>query len=123
MPETASILVIDDEQNIRKTLVIILEREGYVVSTAATVNEAWRCLEKSSFDLIFLDIKLPDADGLMILPEIHRRYPETKVLILTAQDKQDSALQAIQDGASDYLLKPIDPPDLLARIKPILAAY
>jgi DNA-binding NtrC family response regulator len=121
MPDTASILVIDDEENIRKTLDIILQREGYVVASAANMNEAWKCLEESTFDLLFLDIKLPDADGLAILPEIRRRHPKSRVVILTAQDKQESALQAVQDGARDYLLKPIDPPDLLLRLKKVLA--
>jgi DNA-binding NtrC family response regulator len=120
MSDKASILVIDDEENIRWTLAKILQREGYGVATAATIKDAWACLQDNSYDLVFLDIKLPDANGLTVLPELRSRFPSTQVVVLTAQDKLDTALEAVDGGARDYLLKPIDPPDLLIRIQEIL---
>jgi DNA-binding response OmpR family regulator len=121
MTDKASILVVDDEENLRRTLALILQREGYVVMTAASVMEARGCLEVGAFDLVFLDVKLPDASGLSLLPEIRDHYPNLPVLILTAHDKLGVALEAVRNGARDYLLKPVDPPILLARVKEVLA--
>jgi DNA-binding NtrC family response regulator len=121
MTVKASILVVDDEENLRRTLALILQREGYRVTTAASVREARSCLEAGAFDLVFLDLKLPDASGLTLLPEMHNQFPHMPVLILTAHDKLGIALEAVRGGARDYLLKPVDPPVLLARVKEVLA--
>ncbi len=121
MTENASILVVDDEENLRRTLALILQREGYNVMTAASVGEARGCLETNEFDLVFLDLKLPDASGLTLLPEMRSQHPAMPVIILTAHDKLGSALEAVRYGALDYLLKPVDPPVLLARVKEVLA--
>jgi two-component system, NtrC family, response regulator PilR len=121
MTANASILVVDDEENLRRTLALILQREGYTVTTAASVMEARECLQEGRFDLVFLDLKLPDASGLTLLPEMRSQNPDLPVLILTAHDKLDVALEAVRGGARDYLLKPIDPPILLARVKEVLA--
>jgi DNA-binding NtrC family response regulator len=119
--KNASILVIDDEANLRRTLALILQREGYEVSTAASVQEARQCLEGGSFSLVFLDLKMPDANGLTLLPELSERYPRTPVLVLTAHDKLDAALEAVRSGARDYLLKPVDPPEIIQRVREVLA--
>jgi DNA-binding response OmpR family regulator len=121
MSDTVSILVVDDEENLRRTLALILQREGYTVETAGSVKEARGCLEAGAYDLVFLDLKLPDASGLTLLPEMRSQYPEMPVLILTAHDKLGVALEAVRSGAREYLLKPVDPPVLLARVREILA--
>ena len=121
MPDKTSILLVDDEENLRRTLAMILRREGYQVETAATVAEARQCVNKSSFDLTFLDLKLPDGNGLTLLPELRQRFPNMPVVILTAHDKLDAAIEAVRHGAQDYLLKPIDPPVIIQRVKDILA--
>jgi|SRR5512137_35602 DNA-binding response OmpR family regulator len=121
MAEHTSILIVDDEENLRRTLALILQREGYEVSTAASVAEGRQYLHSGTFNLVFLDLKLPDANGLTLLPEIREQHPETPVLILTAHDKLGVAIEAVTHGASDYLLKPIDPPLLIKRVKEILA--
>lgn len=100
---------------------MILNREGYQVETAATIKEARERLEASTYDLVFLDLKLPDANGLTLLPEFQSRFPEMPVLILTAHDKLDAAVEAVRRGARDYLLKPIDPPVIIKYVKDILA--
>jgi DNA-binding NtrC family response regulator len=120
MPEPASILVVDDEENLRVTLALILERDGYQVSMAANVSEARRCLETGQYDLVFLDMKMPDGNGMTLLPELHNRYPDMPVLILTAHDKLGAAVEAVTHGARDYLLKPVDPLQLLKRVRQVL---
>lgn len=122
MPGNQSILLIDDEENLRHTLALILAREGYLVETAGTIGEARERLEASRYDLVFLDLKLPDANGLSLLPFLRERFPGMPVLILTAHDKLDSAVEAVRHGARDYLLKPLDPPMIIKRVKDILAS-
>ncbi len=121
MPVKASILVVDDEENLRRTLALILQREGYFVCTAATISEARLCLDSGKYDLVFLDLKLPDANGLTLLPELRNTHPETQVLILTAHDKLGVAIEAVTHGARDYLLKPVDPQQLIKRVNEVLS--
>jgi len=121
MEAKPSILLVDDEDNLRRTLALILCREGYSVDTAATVAEAREHVENTTYDLAFLDLKLPDASGLTLLPELRERFPAMPVVILTAHDKLDAAIEAVRKGARDYLLKPIDPLLIIQRVKEILA--
>jgi DNA-binding NtrC family response regulator len=121
MVTKTSILIIDDEENLRRTLALILQHEGYTVSTAGNVQEARQCLKGDGFSLVFLDLKMPDANGMTLLPEMHERFPRMPVLVLTAHDKLDAALEAVHGGARDYLLKPVDPPVIIQRVKEVLA--
>ena len=121
MQEKPSILVVDDEENLRRSLAIILRRKGYEVMIAGTIKDARLRLEASAYQLTFLDLKLPDESGLTFLPELRRKYPEMPVVILTAHDKLDVAIEAIRKGARDFLLKPFDPPLLIQRVEEILA--
>lgn len=120
MTGSAQILLIDDDHNLRQTLSIILRREGYLVAEAATASEGLKKLGNASFELILLDLKLPDMDGLAALPQIHQLCPDTPVLILTAYATLESAIEAVRLGARDYILKPIDPPYILTRAREIL---
>ncbi len=120
MPNNECILLIDDEENLRRTLAMILTREGYQVDTAATVNEARQRLQNATYDLTFLDLKLPDANGLTLLPDLRKSHPEMPVVVLTAHDKLDAAVEAVRNGARDYLLKPIDPTVIIQHVKEIL---
>lgn len=115
-----SILIVDDEQNLRESLAMILQREGYSVTTAASANEAHQLLQAGAFDLIFLDIKMPEKSGLTLLSEIRELYPDMPVVLLTAFASLESAIEAVRKGADDYLLKPIDPPVILKRINHVL---
>jgi len=123
METKPSILLVDDEDNLRRTLALILCRQGYSVDTAATVAEAREHVENTTYDLAFLDLKLPDASGLTLLPELRERFPAMPVVILTAHDKLDAAIEAVRKGARDYLLKPIDPVVIIQKVKDILAEY
>ncbi len=121
MLRQASILVIDDEPNLRNTLSVILQRGGYQVTTAANGAEALQRLKNGIFDMAFLDLKLPDTSGLELLPNIRGIYPDMPILILTAHATLNSAIEAVRKGARDYMLKPINPKYILERVKEMLA--
>jgi len=116
-----TILIIDDEVNLRRSLSLILQRNGYKVTCACSAQEGIQFLQAGPYDLVFLDIKLPDRSGISILPEIRQRHPEMPVLILTAHASLDTAIEAVRQGARDYLLKPIDPQNILLRAQEVLA--
>jgi DNA-binding response OmpR family regulator len=115
-----SILIIDDEPNLRRSLGLILQRAGYIVTTASNAAEAIHLLQAGAYDLTFLDIKLPDQNGLQLMPQLRQLYLEMPILILTAHATLDSAIGAVRLGARDYLLKPIDPESILNRVEEIL---
>jgi DNA-binding response OmpR family regulator len=114
------VLVVDDEANVRQTLARILHQIGCEVTTAANGAEALQRLEAAPFDLVYLDIRLPGMDGLEVLRQIHDRYPQLAVVLLTAHASISSAVEAVRLGATDYLIKPITPEALIARTRTIL---
>ena len=120
MSTSHSILIIDDEPNLRRSLGLILQRAGYTVTTAPDATEALHVLQAGAYDLTFLDIKLPDQNGIQLLPQLRELYPEMPVLILTAHATLDTAIGAVRLGARDYLLKPIDPETILNRVENLL---
>jgi DNA-binding response OmpR family regulator len=117
---SSSILVVDDEQNLRNTLAFILKRAGYYVTTTESAHEALSVLKTGSFDLMILDLKMPDVDGITLLKKIRDKHPHLPVFILTAYGSLDSAIDALRLEARDYLRKPIDPAQLLDRIQKTL---
>lgn len=120
MSETATILIVDDEQNLRETLAIILRDEGYTVYAAANPDQALDYLRQQSFDLLFLDIRMPEKSGLDLLPVIRQLHPRMPILMLTAYASLESAIEAMRKGANDYLLKPINPANILQRVETLL---
>ncbi|MBI3244811.1 MAG: response regulator transcription factor [Chloroflexi bacterium] len=120
MTLSGSILIIDDEANLRQTLVRVLKQAGCEVTAAADGLEALRLLGSTSYDLVYLDIHLPGMDGLQVLQEIHRQPLHPPVILFTAHASLQSALQAMRLGAIDYLIKPIDPETLIARTRVVL---
>lgn len=121
MTTAGTILIIDDELNLRRSLALILQRAGHAVTTAADAREALQNMQAGAFDLAFLDLKLPDRSGMSLLADLRQRQPDMPILILTAHATLDTAIAALRQGARDYLLKPIDPPHILARVKEVLA--
>lgn len=121
MGQFTNILIIDDEPNLRRSLELILREAGYQVTTAENAHNGLNYIISGVFDLVFLDLKLPDKNGMELLPEIRQNFPDLPVLILTAHATLDSAVEAIRHGARDYLLKPIKPALLLERVDKILA--
>ena len=121
MTEQKKVLVIDDEQNIRATLAVILGSERITVNTASNGQEARHCFNNNSYNLVFLDLKMPDIDGMTLLKEIRSVDPEIPVIILTGHATLEFAIEAVRQGARDFLLKPADPAQLIARVNEILA--
>jgi DNA-binding NtrC family response regulator len=111
------ILIIDDEAQLRRSLFLILKLCNYQVTCAENAREGLQMLADGEYDLLFLDVKLPDGNGLSLLPTILQMHPALPVIILTAHGEQTAASEAVKMGARAYLLKPIDPEDILARVE------
>ncbi len=120
--QAARIMVVDDEASVRISLAEALRLEGHNVATAASGEEAVSQLNKSDpFDLIVLDLKMPGMDGLEVTKVVQKQSPGTVVILLTAFGKLETAIQAIRQGAHDYLLKPCSIPDILESVRRGLA--
>src|SRR5215475_10158322 len=111
-----SILVVDDESEIREGLELLLKGEGYGVSSAETGESGLAKLEEHPFDLLLLDVSLPDRNGLEMLKEIRRRDPDLSVVLITAYGSIDMARTAFKNGAMDYITKPWSNDELLAQV-------
>jgi len=114
-----TILIIDDEPNIREVLVSYLQREQYRTLEAANGKEALEHLRDERIDLIILDLMLPDMEGEQLCARI-RSFSPVPILMLTAKSAASSRLKGFSSGADDYVLKPFDPREVLARVKAIL---
>lgn len=106
------ILIVDDEESVAVTMQAILELDGHEVLTATSGAQATQRLEGALFDLVLSDLRLEDTDGLQILAEVRRKSPETVSIILTGYASLDSAVNAMREGAYDYLVKPCDVEEL-----------
>lgn len=104
----ARLLVVDDEESLRITTAAILEKEGYIVDTASSGDEAVSLLNKADYDLVLTDLHMEGGDGLSVLNQIRRHAPLTISVVLTGFASVESAIAALQEGAYDYLVKPCD---------------
>ncbi len=111
------ILVVEDEPRILAFLARGLEAEGYAVDSAGDGAEALRRAGTARYDLVVLDLLLPRVDGLTVLREVRRTYPELPVVILSARSDLATKLRGFELGASDYLAKPFSLDELIARIR------
>jgi DNA-binding NtrC family response regulator len=107
-----SILIVDDEESVRDSLYNWFIEDGYRVECAENANRALSMLEADSFDIILADIKMPGMDGLEMLRRIKLLKSDSIIIIMTAFATVDTAVQALKDGAFDYVTKPFDPDDL-----------
>jgi len=108
-----TILVVDDEKGQREILKAILEAEGYNVGTASSGKEALDAIQKTNFDLVITDLKMPGMDGNELMKQIFKERPSLSVVVITAHGTIDSAVDAIRLGVFDYLTKPLDREKLL----------
>ena len=120
-PTPARILVVDDEPLIRKTLAEFLTSEGFVVDAAASAEEALERAAERAYDVALCDVQLPGLDGLELLERLLKVSPRTFVLLITAYATVESAVEAFQRGAHDYLMKPILLDEVLGKIRRMLA--
>jgi DNA-binding response OmpR family regulator len=112
----SSILLVEDDENLRVTLADNLEEEGYAVSQAATVKAAWKALEGAKFDVVVLDLMLPDGDGYSLCRQLREAGHTSRVLMLTARSLEEDLVRGFDAGADDYLAKPYRLRELLARV-------
>ncbi|MGD8626743.1 MAG: response regulator transcription factor [Anaerolineae bacterium] len=113
MVEPFHALIVDDEEGIRFSLTEILSRQGYIVTTAASGEEALEHLRETAFDVAILDLRLGGrVDGIRILEAVNWRWPEMAKIILTGHGSLDTAMAAIREGVDAYLLKPVKARDL-----------
>jgi two-component system KDP operon response regulator KdpE len=119
MDHKPSVLVIDDERQIRRLLQVTLESNGYRVSTAATGEEGMVQVNMNRPDLVVLDLTLPDLDGTELLRRI-REWATIPILILSARTSEQDIIKCLDSGADDYLVKPFRSGELLARVRAAL---
>jgi DNA-binding NtrC family response regulator len=115
--KTPSILIVEDDVNIRGTLSIILEQNGYHTETAKNGKEAIQKSKTVFFDMALLDIKLPDIEGTKLLTMMHQNTPKMVKIMVTGYPSLENAVEALNLGADAYVIKPVKPERLLALIR------
>jgi len=120
MKQTAYLLLVDDEEDLRSVLQETLEMSNFHVTTAANAMRAKDAMENAKFDVAILDIRLPDGSGLDLLQSLRETDPDIGVILITGYSEVESAVQAIELGADDFLKKPFEPSELNIRVKEII---
>src|SRR5256885_518389 len=118
---SGSVLIVDDEAEIRESLQTLLELEGYDVDSAGSAKEGFLRLGQRTFDLVLLDLALPDRNGMEVLQQIRSRDPELAVVMITAYGTLEDAVKAMQAGATNFIQKPWDNEKLLADVRAAVA--
>src|SRR5262245_42214836 len=113
-------LIVDDEPRLRRVLVRLLESEGFTCAEAGSGVEALRELERMPVPLVISDLRMPEMDGVTLLREIAKRWPETAVIVVTAVAEVESAVACLQLGAIDYVAKPFHLDEVRARVSQAL---
>ncbi len=115
------VLVVEDEVELAEALGVGLRREGYAVDVAFDARAALERFAVAPYDLVLLDLNLPDGDGLTVCADMRRAGgPQPRVLMLTARDSLEDRVRGLDEGADDYLVKPFAFPELLARVRALL---
>ncbi len=117
MSETARILVIDDDESVRKVLAMALEDKGYIVDVAKDGKEAIRKSNATFYNLALVDIRLPDMDGVALLTAMKETTPKMVKIILTGYPSLENAIEAVNKGADGYILKPVNMEKLLSTVE------
>jgi DNA-binding response OmpR family regulator len=114
------LLLVDDEPNIIELAQLYLEREGYRTVSAADGKSALEVVEQHRPDLVVLDVMLPELDGLEVCRRLRKKEDPVPILMLTARDEDIDKIMGLELGADDYLTKPFNPRELVARVKAVL---
>jgi two-component system response regulator PilR (NtrC family) len=117
MDKPARILIIDDDENIRKVLQTILEDEGYFVETADTAKKGIERSENAFYNLALIDVRLPDMEGIELLTKLRETKPKMRKIIVTGYPTMQNAMAAVNKGADAYVMKPFDVEKILLTIK------
>ena len=110
--QSAKILIVDDELIMRESLAGWLERDGHEVEKAASGEEALKILKESRFDILLVDIKMEGMSGLDVLKQVKESDPDVEIVMITAYGSIATAIEAMKNGAYEYLLKPFEPDEL-----------
>ena len=117
MTEKRSVIIIDDESNIRNLLSRILSLEGFEVNTFATAKEGLNSFDRESYDVALIDVKLPDIDGIELTRLIREKSPDTEIIVMTAYATIKDGVEAIRRGAMDYIEKGRDEEEIILKVK------
>src|SRR4030042_1792476 len=117
MAENLLILIVDDEENMRHMLKVLLEKEGYVCEAGADRQEALKKFEQDPYDFVLCDIRMPRMDGPDLLREMRRRQIPSTVIMMSAYGSEDTALEAMKLGAYDYISKPFKAEEIVLTLK------
>ncbi|WP_186671055.1 response regulator transcription factor [Sporosarcina sp. BP05] len=120
MDEKVTLLVVDDEERIRRLLNMYLTREGYEVEEAVDGADALEKALVNHYDCILLDLMMPEKDGLEVLEELREKKIMTPVMMLTAKGEESDRVTGFESGADDYIVKPFSPREVVLRVKAIL---
>jgi two-component system phosphate regulon response regulator OmpR len=120
VPEGEKILIVDDDPGLRRLLERFLEEQGYRVRTVENIEQMDRLLARELFQLLVLDLMLPGEDGLSACKRLREGNNQVPIIMLTAKGDEATRIQGLELGADDYLAKPFNPRELLARIKAVL---
>lgn len=115
-----NILLVEDEENLHEALKLNLELDGYTVTSAFNGNEALKAVGNEYFDLIILDIMLPELDGISVTENIRVQHIDVPILILSAKDSSADRVLGLKKGADDYLVKPFNLEELLLRVDKLI---
>jgi len=116
MPPRPRVLIVDDEERFRNTMCKLLTVHGITAATAGSGSEALRELEQNSYDLVILDVRMPEMGGVQLLSEIRKTDADVEVIIMTGYASVDTAKELMKLGAYDYMLKPYNVEELLEKI-------
>jgi DNA-binding NtrC family response regulator len=117
MEKPIRILIVDDDETIRKVLEAILQEEGYVTDSADTGKKAVEKTEKQYYNIALLDVRLPDIEGIELLTKLHDTTPKMRKIIITGFPTLQNAVAAVNQGADGYIMKPFDVEKMLETIK------
>ncbi|MFW5878380.1 MAG: sigma-54-dependent transcriptional regulator [Myxococcota bacterium] len=117
MSRRRSVLVVDDEEGVRRTLAIILDEGGYDVRAVADGTAALKEIERSDFEVVVTDVRMPGVGGLELLERVRETSPETTVIVMSAYGNQDTAIEAVKRGAYDFISKPFKPDEMVLLLR------
>jgi len=120
MEDRGNILLVEDEENMHEALKLNLEMEGYTVTSAYTGTEGLKAVQNEYFDIIIMDIMLPEVDGITITENIRLQHNDVPVLILSARNTGSDRVLGLKKGADDYLTKPFNLEELLLRVEKLV---
>ena len=114
------ILVVDDDAIVIKSCTRILESEGYAVSTVRGADDALEILRQDTFDLLLVDVKMPKRDGLDLMKEIRKDFPDLAVIVMSGYSTPETVADALRSGANHFIAKPFRPDELMKAVQQVL---